>query len=74
LEQLGVVSDKAKKLLFKLKEYGEGKVTGGGGKKDSSGYILFYAKDIDKTKKILEGTSIPYMSFVPSYTGLMKEL
>jgi len=74
LEQLGVVSDKAKKLLFKLKEYGEGKVTGGGGKKDSSGYILFYADDIDKTKKILEGTPVPYISFVPSYTGLVKEL
>ena len=73
LEQLDVVSDKAKKLLLQLKNVGVGKVTGAGGKKNSSGYILFFAKDIEKCKKILDGKKISYMSFAPSHTGLTKE-
>ena len=74
LEQIGVVSSSAKKLLFHLEEIGVGKVTGAGGKKGGSGYILFYCKDIEECKKIVEEKTISYIPFIPSYTGLVKEL
>lgn len=74
LEQIGVVSGKTKKLLQELKKVGVGKITGGGGKKDSSGYILFLANDIHECQKILDEKSISYISFIPSYTGLTKDL
>jgi mevalonate kinase len=74
LDQLGTVSGKTKKLLHSLKNEGVGKVTGGGGKKDASGYILFYSNNIDETRRKLEKKSLIYSQFVPSYTGLIKEL
>ncbi|MFH0773716.1 MAG: mevalonate kinase [bacterium] len=74
LEQLGVVSQKTKKLLSHLKNGGTGKVTGAGGKKEASGYVLFYCDDAAKCRKILEDNTILYMSFIPSYKGLVKEL
>lgn len=74
LEQIGVISKKTKKILSDLKKTGVGKVTGGGGKKEASGYILFCTKDIDKCKKTLDEKSIPYVPFIPSYQGLIKEL
>lgn len=74
LDKLGVVSKKTKNILLSLNGSGVGKVTGAGGKKDASGYILFFASEIDKTKKILEKNSVIYTQFIPSYTGLIKEL
>jgi len=74
LEQIGVVSDSAKKLLLHLKKNGVGKVTGGGGKKEGSGYLLFYCEDSSKCKKVFEEECISYIPFIPSYTGLVKEL
>jgi len=44
LEQIGVVSEKTKRLLLDLKRYGVGKITGGGGRKESSGYVLFWSE------------------------------
>lgn len=73
LEQIGVVSDRTKKLLLQLKKVGVGKVTGGGGKKDASGYVLFFCDDMKKCKKILDEKSISHMPFIPSYKGLIKE-
>ena len=73
LEQIGVVSEKTKILLKDLKKYGVGKITGGGGKKDSSGYLLFLCENKDICIEILKKKSIPYILFVPSYTGLTKE-
>ena len=74
LEQIGVVSNSTKRLLFRLKEIGVGKVTGAGGKKKGSGYIIFYCKDIKECKKIVEENTVSYMPFIPSYKGLVKEL
>ena len=74
LEKIGVVSKKTKELLQILKKVGVGKVTGGGGKKSASGYVLFYADNVDQCKKILFELSIPFISFIPSYTGLKKDL
>jgi mevalonate kinase len=74
LEQLGVVSEETKQLLFQLREYGVGKITGGGGKKKGSGYVLFFCNNISECKKVLDKKSISYLSFIPSYTGLTKDL
>jgi mevalonate kinase len=67
LEKIGVVSSSTKKLLAGLTDIGVGKVTGAGGYKNASGYILFYGDDLSKLK-------VAYEPFVPSYTGLIKEL
>ncbi len=74
LEQIGVVSDKTKHLLSQLKKYGGGKVTGGGGNQAASGFVLFLCEDMGGCKKIVEDNSLSFIPFVPSYTGLVKEL
>lgn len=68
LEKIKIVSPSTKKLLSQLADRGVGKVTGAGGYKNASGYILFYSDDINKL------SNITYEPFVPSYTGLVKEL
>jgi len=73
LEQIEVVSNKTKKLLLQLKKFGVGKVTGGGGKIDASGYILFFSEEMKELKKLLNNKIISYIPFVPSYVGLTKE-
>ncbi len=74
LEKMGVVSKNTKHLLRQLEKYGVGKVTGGGGYQNASGFVLFYCENVDETKKILDSLKISYIPFVPSYTGLTKEL
>ena len=51
LEMLGVVSSKTKKLLQRLSSFGVGKITGAGGKKEGSGFILFFA---EKEKQLVD--------------------
>lgn len=74
LEKLGVVSQSTIALLKKLAPFGVGKVTGGGGKAKSSGFVLF-ATDIKKeVEQILKKDNIAFTSLVPSYIGLKKEV
>jgi len=73
LEKIGVVSDKTKRLLFQLQNVGVGKITGAGGKKDASGYVLFYTEKMDECIKKLNEMDISHMSFLPSYSGLVRE-
>ncbi len=74
LEQIGVVSQLTKKLFTLLNKIGVGKVTGGGGYMDSSGYLLFYYEDLEEMRKILMRQTISSFPFIPSYKGLIKEL
>lgn len=74
LEKIGVVSLSSKKLLADLSAMGTGKITGGGGYKQSSGYILFFAGDSGGLHVKLKENQIDSFPFVPSYTGLIKEL
>ncbi len=74
LEMLGVVSDKTEMLLKKLSKYGVGKVTGAGGKKEGSGFLLFYANEKKELEKYCKKQRIPYFQFKQSYEGLKKEL
>lgn len=73
LEKIGIVSDKTKHLLSQLQNIGVGKITGAGGKKDASGYVLFYTEKMDECTKRLNEMDISYMSFLPSYSGLVRE-
>ena len=72
LEEIGVVSDNTKKLIKDLSQFGVGKVTGAGGQKIGSGFILFYADQTDKLINFLKKRKIIYYKFIPDYQGLKK--
>lgn len=72
LEKLEVVSEKTKKLLVDLSEFGVGKVTGAGGKKSGSGFMLFFIDDKEKLIEFLKRKKINYYQFIPDYQGLKK--
>lgn len=72
LETLGVVSESTKKLLQSLSGLGGGKITGAGGKKAGSGYILFFANDSKKFTTYAKQVNLQIIPFVPSYQGVQK--
>jgi mevalonate kinase len=72
LELLGVVSKTAKQLLESLSQYGVGKITGAGGIKEGSGFILFYSFDNEKLIAYLEKNQINYFQFKGDFIGLKK--
>lgn len=72
LEKLGVVSQKTKLLLKRLKKFGVGKITGAGGKKEGSGFIIFYTQNKEKLINFLKKEKINYFKFIPNYKGLTK--
>ncbi|MFA5770016.1 MAG: mevalonate kinase [Patescibacteria group bacterium] len=72
LEEIGVVSDNTKKLMKDLSQFGVGKVTGAGGRKTGSGFILFYAEEENGLKSFLNNNKINYYHFIPDYQGLIK--
>lgn len=74
LEGIDVVSPSTKKLLEILKPHGVGKITGAGGKKDGSGYLLYYSAEKNKIEKYLQEKNISYLSFNPSQEGVKKIL
>ena len=73
LEAVGVVSAKAKKILKELKTIGVGKITGGGGKKTTSGFIIFYNENFSYLKKYCQQNNLNLYSFKQSKKGLKKE-
>lgn len=73
LEMLGVVSMKAKNLLKNLEPYGYGKVTGGGGKKEGSGYLLFYTNKQEELETYCKKKKINFFRFKQSYEGVKRE-
>ncbi|MBI4008687.1 hypothetical protein HY357_00465 [Candidatus Roizmanbacteria bacterium] len=73
LEMLGVVSSTAKKLLKDLEPYGVGKVTGAGGKKGGSGFIIFYTNKSKQLEEYCKKKKITFMKFKQSYKGVRKE-
>ncbi|PJE63036.1 hypothetical protein COU88_01715 [Candidatus Roizmanbacteria bacterium CG10_big_fil_rev_8_21_14_0_10_39_6] len=72
LEELGVVSEITKTLLKDLSQFGVGKVTGAGGRKEGSGFLLFYADDIEKLIEYLNINKIVFYKFVPDSLGLIR--
>lgn len=74
LEKIGVVSPSTIELIETLKAFGVGKITGAGGKKDGSGYLLYYAAEKIKLEKYLQEKNIFYLPFNPSQEGVKKIL
>jgi mevalonate kinase len=74
LEELGIVSAKAKNILNELIPFGVGKVTGAGGIKEGSGYVLFYAEDTAGLKNYLDSKKILFMPFKQAKEGVRKEI
>lgn len=74
LEELGVVSKKTLQLIGSLNTWGVGKITGAGGKKKGSGFILFYSENLEGLKKYLDSNKILYIPFIPVRDGYKKEL
>lgn len=72
LEKLEIVSEKTKKLLLSLSNFGSGKVTGAGGKKTNSGFILFFADDSEGLKSYLNMNKIIFYKFISDNKGLKK--
>ena len=70
LEKLGVVSDKTRKLLATLSKFGVGKVTGAGGRKTNSGFILFLTENKKGLEDFLKNNKINYYQFTLDYQGL----
>ncbi len=72
LEELGVVSEVTKTLLKDLLKFGVGKVTGAGGRKSGSGFILFYAEDEEKLIKCLITKKILFYRLITDDIGLIR--
>lgn len=73
LEMLGVVSKKAKKILKDLEPYGVGKITGGGGKKSGSGYLLFYSRENKSLQEYCKDNKLSYFKLKPDFLGVKNE-
>jgi len=72
LEKIGVVSKQTKKLLFSLKQFGCGKVSGAGGRKKGSGYILFYNLSEGNIIKKCKELQISCIKFELKHEGVIK--
>ncbi|MFQ5452217.1 MAG: mevalonate kinase [Candidatus Paceibacterota bacterium] len=72
LETLGTTSKKTKKLLQSLSQFGAGKITGAGGFKKGSGYILFYAANAQDLRAYCRKHEINYFKFKQSSEGVRK--
>ena len=73
LEMLGVVSSKTKKLLQKLYSFGVGKITGAGGKKEGSGFILFFVEKEKELLSFLKKEKINFFKFAFDDKGLYEK-
>jgi len=73
LETLAVVSKKTRRLLRDLSIFGSGKITGAGGKKSGSGFILFFANKKIELTNFLKKNKINFYKFKQDFDGLRYE-
>lgn len=72
LEKMGVVSKKAKQILISLNKYGAGKISGAGGRKKGSGYILFFNSSGEDIEQICKSLQISCIKFRSEHDGVIK--
>lgn len=72
LEDLQLVSAKTKNLLKDLSPFGVGKITGAGGRKIGSGYVVFVTHKYKDLKKYLENNHIKYIHFIQNKEGVTE--
>ena len=74
LEELGVVGNKAKKIIRLIeKNNGAAKICGAGGIKEGSGMILSYHQDLDKLKQVLAENRLSYLDIKLGEKGVKIE-
>jgi mevalonate kinase len=74
LEELDVVSDSTKSLIRKIEKIGGfAKISGAGGKKDGSGMILIYHKDMEKVNSFAKQNELNLMSVKLGEEGVRTE-
>jgi mevalonate kinase len=73
LEQIGVVSPKAQKMIEDMKEFGVGKVTGGGGYEDGSGHLIFFADKPTDFERYLAKKKVNFIKFKQDGAGVINE-
>lgn len=73
LETINVVSEKTKKIVKDLRGNGAGKITGAGGKQNSSGFILFLTSNKKELIKYCQKNNLTIYNFKQSTRGLNKE-
>lgn len=72
LEKIGVVSKQTKQLLLSLKQYGIGKITGAGGRKKGSGFIMFYNVSKSSIEEKCKKLNISCFKFISEEKGVSK--
>lgn len=72
LEHLDLVSPSTKNLLAELSRFGVGKITGAGGKKSGSGYVIFFSENNQQLEKYLQSNRITFMKFKQNAEGVKK--
>lgn len=71
LEKLGVVSDSVKKIIREIEEFGgAAKISGAGGRKESSGMLLIYSEKPGELKKALNKYDVKLLSLGIGEKGL----
>lgn len=72
LDDLGIVSEKTRKLLNQLRSSGVGKVTGAGGLKSSSGLVLFLIKDKEDFQRHKRNLNLKIIKFLQDFEGVKQ--
>lgn len=72
LEDLQLVSQNTKDLIMKLRPFGMGKITGAGGKKLGSGFILFLSKNKKGLENYLQKNHIKYLRLKQNADGVAE--
>jgi mevalonate kinase len=72
LQKLKIISPRAEEALNRLRSFGVGKITGAGGLKNASGFILFYADNPEQLVHYMIKNSMNYYPFVQDYKGVYK--
>src|SRR3989344_5929834 len=74
LEKLGVVGNKAKKIIREIEKFGgAAKITGAGGVKGGSGMLLAYHKTLDALDKFFLHSKVSYNTIALGAEGLRQE-
>lgn len=73
LSKLGIVSKTTRQLLDEIRPWAVGKVTGAGGVKKGSGYLLVLAHEQKQLEAYLSSKKIQFYTFRPSNLGVRKE-
>ena len=72
LETMHVVSPDAQQILLSLKDFGVGKITGAGGKKNGSGFALFFADDPEAFEAEVTKKKLDWSKFHQDHTGVIR--